>query len=82
LQTFSQGELFPQEQSCEGQVLQPSPLSPSFTHYLPCSRGNTALQVAVDYNKHNVAEYLRKLLKDNNRDVAEFLRHKLGWQQN
>jgi hypothetical protein len=25
--------------SLRGQVLQPSPLSPSFTHYLPCSGG-------------------------------------------
>ena len=24
-------------------MLQPSPLSPSFTHYLPCSGGDTAL---------------------------------------
>jgi len=40
-------------------VLQPSPLSPSFTKYLPCSGGNTALKLAIKYNKADVAAYLR-----------------------
>jgi hypothetical protein len=42
-------------------VLQPSPLSPSFTHYLPCSWGNTALKYAIDFNKADVAAYLRSI---------------------
>jgi hypothetical protein len=40
-------------------VLQPSPLSPSFTHYLPCSGGETALKDAIDLNQADVAAYLR-----------------------
>jgi ankyrin repeat protein len=42
-------------------VLQPSPLSPSFTHYLPSSNGNTALKFAIDNNKAEVAAYLRSI---------------------
>ena len=42
-------------------VLQPSPLSPSFTHYLPCSFGNTALRVAIDFNNDDVIAYLRSI---------------------
>jgi hypothetical protein len=45
-------------------VLQPSPLSPSFTHYLPCSDGNTALKWAIDSqnsNKADVIAYLRSI---------------------
>ena len=37
---------------------QPSPLSPYFTHYLPCSIGRTALQCAIDYNQPDVFAYL------------------------
>ncbi len=43
---------------CEEQVLQPSPLSPSFTHYLPCSTGNTALKCAMEQDKADVIAYL------------------------
>ena len=42
-------------------MLQPSPLSPSFTHYLPCSDGNTALNEAIDWDKADVVEYLRSI---------------------
>jgi hypothetical protein len=42
-------------------VLQPSPLSPSFTHYLPCSFGITALKYAINFNKADVAAYLRSI---------------------
>jgi hypothetical protein len=42
-------------------VLQPSPLSPSFTHYLPCSDGETALKFAIDNNKADVIAYLRSI---------------------
>jgi hypothetical protein len=34
---------------------------PSFTHYLPCSDGETALQAAIDFNKADVAAYLRSI---------------------
>ena len=33
-------------------MLQPSPLSPSFTHYLPCSWGGTALKEALLLHRH------------------------------
>ena len=39
----------------------PPPLSPSFTHYVPCSWGKTALNWAIERNKENVAAYLRSL---------------------
>ncbi len=42
-------------------MLQPSPLSPSFTHHLPCSNGQTALKCAIDNNKADVAAYLRSV---------------------
>jgi ankyrin repeat protein len=42
-------------------VLQPSPLSPSFTHYLPCSFGYTALKLAIHNNNDDVAAYLRSI---------------------
>jgi len=42
-------------------VLQPSPLSPSFTHYLPCSNGWTALTWAIHYKKADVIAYLRSI---------------------
>jgi hypothetical protein len=42
-------------------VLQPSPPSQSFTHYLPCSFGNTALKFAIDKNKADVIAYLRSI---------------------
>ena len=42
-------------------MLQPSPLSPSFTHYLPCSGGRTALYLANYCNKADVAAYLRSM---------------------
>jgi hypothetical protein len=42
-------------------VLQPSPLSPSFTHYLPCSWGHTALKYAIMGNKADVIAYLRSI---------------------
>ena len=42
-------------------MLQPSPLSPSFTHYLPCSGGDTALKCAIDWSKADVATYLRSI---------------------
>jgi hypothetical protein len=42
-------------------VLQPSPLSPFFTHYLPCSCGHTALKYAIDSDKADVAAYLRSI---------------------
>ncbi len=45
-------------------MLQPSPLSPSFTHYLPCSDGDTALS-ALEWLTYNdtadVAAYLRSI---------------------
>ena len=46
---------------CEDKVLQPSPLSPSFTHYLPCSIGSTALKYAITFNKADVIAYLRSI---------------------
>jgi hypothetical protein len=42
-------------------VLQPSPLSPSFTHYLPCSDGWTALKLAIGFKKADVIAYLRSI---------------------
>jgi hypothetical protein len=42
-------------------VLQPSPLSPSFTHYLPCSYGNTALNYAIRLNQADIIAYLRSI---------------------
>ena len=36
----------------------PSPLSPSFTQYLPCSHGRTALQWAIHCNQAELAAYL------------------------
>ena len=42
-------------------MLQPSPLSPSFTHYLPCSYGNTALKYAINGNEADVIAYLRSI---------------------
>jgi ankyrin repeat protein len=39
----------------------PPPLSPSFTHYLPCSFGSTALNFAIDQNKADVAAYLSSI---------------------
>jgi hypothetical protein len=42
-------------------VLQPSPLSPSFAYYLPCSYGLTALKYAIDRNKADVVAYLRSI---------------------
>jgi hypothetical protein len=42
-------------------VLQPSPLSPSFTHYLPCSLGYIALKYAIDSFKADVVAYLRSI---------------------
>ncbi len=52
-------------------MLQPSPLSPSFTHYLPCSRGRTALKYAIDKNEADVAAYLDNKKAD---DVIAYLR--------
>jgi hypothetical protein len=42
-------------------VLQPSALSPFFAHYLPCSNDHTALKLAIDGNKADVAAYLRSI---------------------
>jgi hypothetical protein len=39
-------------------VLQPSSLAPSFTHYLFCSVGQTALKLAIGHNRTDVAAYL------------------------
>jgi hypothetical protein len=38
-----------------------TPLSPSFTHYLLCSCGNTALKLAIFYNRDDVAAHLRSI---------------------
>ena len=32
-----------------------------FTHYLPCSYGNTALKWAIDQNQADVIAYLRSI---------------------
>ncbi len=48
-------------------MLQPSPLSPSFTHYLPCSRGYNALTLA------KICGITFKL--KNNADVVAYLRN-------
>ncbi len=42
-------------------MLQPSPLSPSFNHDLPCSGGYTALGWAIDDNRAEVVAYLRSI---------------------
>jgi hypothetical protein len=42
-------------------VLQPFSLSPSFTFYLSCSWGKSALKYAIDGNKAEVAAYLRSI---------------------
>jgi hypothetical protein len=42
-------------------VLQPSLLSLSFTHYLPCSYGDTALKFAIVGKKDDVVAYLRSI---------------------
>ncbi len=44
-------------------MLQPSPLSPLFTHDLPCSDGKTALTYSMWNNdrKNDVAAYLRSI---------------------
>jgi hypothetical protein len=42
-------------------VLQPFPLSPHFTHYLPCSWGETALKLAIYFNQAEVVAYLRSI---------------------
>jgi hypothetical protein len=64
-------------------VPQPSPLSLSFTHYLPCSRmGETALKIAIEYNNADVAAYLRSIgapccsgrVESCKADVAVYLR--------
>ncbi len=39
----------------------PFPLSPSFTHYLPCSDGYTALKIAIDRKQASVVAYLRSI---------------------
>jgi hypothetical protein len=39
----------------------PPPLSPSFTHYLPCSDGETALKYAIDFDNADVAAYLHSI---------------------
>jgi hypothetical protein len=40
---------------------QPSTLSPSFTHYLPCSKDKTALKLAIECNEADVVAYLRSI---------------------
>jgi hypothetical protein len=45
----------------EEQVPQPLARSQSSTHSLPCSDGKTALKYAIDYNKADVAAYLRSI---------------------
>jgi ankyrin repeat protein len=37
------------------------PPSPSFTHYVPCSCGDTALYYAIKRKKADVAAYLRSI---------------------
>ena len=39
----------------------PLPLSPSFTQYLPCSDGETALKCAIYRNEADVIAYLRSI---------------------
>jgi hypothetical protein len=56
-------------------VLQPSPLSPSFTYYLPCSDGKTALKHVIDsINKADVPEYMRES-RARKVDIAAYLRN-------
>jgi hypothetical protein len=47
-------------------VLQPSSLSPSFTHYLPCSRGRTALHGSAQGGSLEIC----RLLVESKADVA------------
>jgi ankyrin repeat protein len=42
-------------------VLQPSPSHHFSFHYLPCSDGKTALALAMQEGKADVAEYLRSI---------------------
>jgi hypothetical protein len=39
----------------------PPPISPSFTHYLPCSFGESALKHAINERKADVVAYLRSI---------------------
>ena len=45
----------------EEQVLQPLARSQSSTHSLRCSGGNTALKLAIHYDKADAAAYLRSI---------------------
>ncbi len=59
-------------------MIQPSPLSPSFTHYLPCSFGKTALKLAIDSSNDDsadVEEFWVRFLLARQADVAEYLRN-------
>ena len=57
-------------------MFQPSPLTPSFTHYLPCSgTGRCALSYAILRNKADVVAYLRSIgAPETFEDVEPYLR--------
>ena len=55
-------------------MLQPSPLSPSFTHYLHCSDGKTALKYAIEGNKSELSNSSNSWTELTKADVVAYLR--------